>query len=714
MEGELRPRRAELPVPTIIEFLAATQLFSGVDRQTIVKIAPHVFAVEVPAGTVIVRAGAANPGIGLVYKGLATVREGDATIEDIAVGEAFGEIGTYLGTEQPYDIAAVDDSVVFLLSHDVVTQLATKIAAFSFAAARRLAARSITGQFPVRRSTPTTAPPPAAEPRPTRIAGKTTPPGLPIVDGRGTSPAVGAAEWRRGAIDDIRFVRVSSFDPTPELVATVPARLIQQHRLLPLALRDRQLTVGMVDPTNTASRLELQRVMATTDVVVVAISQDDFHEAYVRLRIDSVRPNRGSRPMDAIVAPEQLVFDIADQERDAKQPGPIGDEVVALASRVIAHAIERGASDVHVDHGAQGPRIRFRVQGQLYNWDQPVPAGHGKSLVARLKVLAGLDVTERRMPQDGRLAVRVGKREIDVRISTIPTSRGEKVALRVFEAASMLRPLETIFFDPAILDAVHLAIQRPYGAIVIAGPTGSGKTSSLYAALGERVRARPDTNVLTVEDPIEYRLAGVTQIQVNHAVDLGFAQVLRAMLRQDPDVIMVGEVRDNLTAQLALEAAMTGHLMLTSVHANNALGVIQRFEHLGCPRPLIGQSLGLVVVQRLARRLCPRCTTNELPPPIMLANLAAHGVIEAGREVSLPRAVGCAACNQTGYAGRVAVVEMLALDDGLRAEIMAGASVPTLERVATEAKLLYSFRRSALNLMARQMISPAEVLLTLA
>jgi type II secretory ATPase GspE/PulE/Tfp pilus assembly ATPase PilB-like protein len=686
--GESRPRRAELPIPTIIDFLAETPLFSGCDRSTIAKIAPHVFPVEVPSGMVIVRAGAPNPGIGVVYAGRAMVRDGDTIIENIAIGEAFGETGAFLGTNQPYEITAAQNSVVLLLSHDVVTQLATKIAAFSFAAARRLAARTVTGPVPIRRS-PSTGPMPVVEPR---LVRGTVPPGM----------------------DDIRFARVSTYDPTPELVATVPAKLIQQHRLLPLELRDRTLTVGMVDPTNTASRIELQRVMATTEVVVVAISQDDFHEAYVRLRIDPVRSSRGSRPMETVVAPDQLVFDQADQERDAKQPGPIGDEVVALASRVIAHAIERGASDVHVDHSVHGPRIRFRVQGQLYTWDQPIPAGHGKSLVARLKVLAGLDVTERRLPQDGRLGVRVGKREIDVRISTIPTSRGEKVALRVFEAANMLRPLETIFYDPAILDAVHLAIQRPYGAIVIGGPTGSGKTSSLYAALGERVRKRPDTNALTVEDPIEYRLAGVTQIQVNHAVDLGFAQVLRAMLRQDPDVIMVGEVRDNLTAQLALEAAMTGHLMLTSVHANNAIGVVQRFEHLGCPRPLIGQSLALVLVQRLARRLCPRCTTSEIPPPIVLANLAAHGVIEPGRELALPRAAGCTACNQTGYAGRVAVVEMLALDDALRAEIMAAAPVNALERVASEARLLHSFRRSALNLMAKQLISPAEVLLTLA
>jgi type II secretory ATPase GspE/PulE/Tfp pilus assembly ATPase PilB-like protein len=678
-EGGGRPRRVDLPPLTIVDFLTTTALFAGCDRGTIEKIGPHVFPYAVPAGVVIVRAGTPNPGIGFVFSGRALVRNTESILEEVAVGEAFGETGAFLAATTPHDVVAAQDSVILLVGHDVVKQLATKVAPFSFAAARRIAARAAT------------APPPARDRR------------------SSTSPAGGTASPG----DGIRFVRVSQYDPGPQVVATVPAKLIHKHRLLPLEMRDRTLTVGMVDPTNLASRMELQRVMSTSNVVVVAISVDDFNQAYERLRIDPVRGG-DTRPAESAVAPDQLIFDQADQEREAKQQGPTGDEIVALASRVIAHAIERGASDVHVDHTVQGPRIRFRVQGQLYTWDQRITSNHGKGLVARLKVLAGLDVAERRMPQDGRLGVRVGRREVDIRVSTIPTSRGEKVALRVFEAAIMQRPLETIFQDPAILEAVQVSIQRPYGAIVVAGPTGSGKTSTLYAAVGERMRTRPDTNVLTVEDPIEYRLAGVTQVQVNHAIDLGFAKVLRAMLRQDPDVIMVGEVRDEDTAQLALEAAMTGHVMLTSIHANNALGVVQRFEHLSCPRALIGQSLSLVLVQRLARRLCPRCTTTEVPPPIVLENLAVHGLADRERPAPLPRAVGCAECAQTGYSGRVAVVEMLSLDDTLRAQIMAGVPVTELERIATDARLLVSFRRSAQLLMTRRMISPAEALLTLA
>jgi type IV pilus assembly protein PilB len=677
------PRRAAIPPESIVTFLAGTPLFKACDRTTIERIAPHVFPAEVPQGTVIIRSGTPDPGIGFLYAGKAVVRQYDPqsgrpmVLEQITVGDAFGDTGAFTGTASPHDIVADVDSTVILLGHELVKQIAANVAAFSFAAARRLATKLATSPPPTRARTPSAGPPI-----------------VPSGDG------------------GVKFVRVSSYDPSQQVIELVPAKMIQQQRLLPLELRGKVLTIGMVDPLNSASRAELARVLSSVDVQVVAISQDDFNEAYVRLRIDSSRPSRGARAHDA-VPPEQLVFDVADQEREAKQAGIIGDEVVTMASRIVAHAIERGASDIHVENDAGGARIRFRVQGQLYDWDHAVPVSYIRGLIARFKVLAGLDITERRLPQDGRIGVRFGKREVDLRISTIPTSRGEKIALRMFEAATMQRPLEAIFHDNAVLDEVRAAIQRPYGAILVAGPTGSGKTSSLYAALGERKRTRPDTNILTVEDPIEYRLAGVTQVQVNHAVNLGFSQVLRAMLRQDPDVIMVGEVRDDDTAQLALEAAMTGHLLFTSLHANNAVGVIQRLENLGCSRPLIGQSIALLMVQRLARKLCQRCTSFEPPAPVMVDNLAVHGLIDRKAPKPLPRAVGCTDCNQTGYNGRVAVIEMMSINDNLRSLIMANISLAEIEKAAQASNDLISFRQSAIHLMSQQLISPSEALLTL-
>jgi type IV pilus assembly protein PilB len=684
---------------TVVDFLAGTTLFRGCDRGTIEKIAPHVFAAQVPANTIIVRAGTPDPGIGFLFSGCAVVRGIDVptgkpvVIEEVGVGDAFGETGAFLGTTQPHDVVAETDCTVLLLGHDLIQQIATKVAAFSFAAARRLAARVVT------------TPPP--NPRSTRMS---IPPVGSSLSGLASASSPGGSQ--PGGASDVRFVRVSAYDPGQAVLSLVPAKVIQQHRLLPLEQRDRMLLVGMVDPLNTASRAELQRVLQSVDVSIVAISQDDFNEAFVRLRIDSTRSGRSGRQTEPI-PPEALQFDIADQEREAKQVGMIGDDMVAMASRIIAQAIERGASDVHIENDVLGPRIRFRVQGQLYDWDQTVPSSYAKGLVARFKVLSGLDITERRLPQDGRIGLKVGRREVDIRVSTIPTSRGEKLALRVFEAATMSRPLESIFFDNRVLEAVRAVIQRPYGAIIIAGPTGSGKTSSLYGALAERKRTRPDTNILTVEDPIEYRLGGVTQVQVNHGVELTFAKVLRAMLRQDPDVIMVGEVRDQETAVLALEAAMTGHLLFTSIHANNAVGGIQRLENLGCGRPLIGQALATILVQRLARKLCSSCCAVELPPPIMIENLAAHGLIDRAAPPALPRAVGCSDCNGTGYNGRVAVVEMLQLNEPLRAQIMAEATLSEIEAAAAESGALVSFRRSAIHLMNRQLISPTEALLTL-
>ena len=675
------PRRITVDPAQVADFLASTPLFLACDRATIDKIAPHVFAAEVKAGTVIVRAGTTNPGIGFLYSGQATVKgtaaEGGEPIEAVVVGDSFGDTGAFLGTAQPWDVVAEQDCVVLLLGSELIAQIASRVAPFSFAAARRLARRVITTPPATRTRRVTTMPPPI-NPAPEGV---------------------------------IPFVRVAAYEPTAQILSMIPAKMVQQHRLLPLQLVDRKLTVGMVDPFNSSSRSELQRLLASVDVTVVAISQDDFNEAYVRLRLDSSRGARGQRIAETI-APESLVFDLIDQEREAKAVNVIGDEVVILSSRIIAHAIERGASDVHIELDVTGVRVRFRVQGQLHDWDHAVPAGYAKGLVARLKILAGLDITERRLPQDGRIGIKLGRREVDLRISTLPSSRGEKIALRVFEAAATMRPLESIFHDPRVLTAMRAAINRPYGAIVIAGPTGSGKTSSLYAALGERRRTRADTNLLTVEDPIEYRLSGITQVQVNHAVDLTFAKVLRAMLRQDPDAVMVGEVRDSETAQLAVEAAMTGHLLFTSLHANNSTGVIQRLENLGCSRPLIAQALALVLVQRLVRRLCQRCATVETPPPVMLENLVGHGLADPKAPPMLPKPVGCAECNHTGYAGRVAVIEMLQMGDAQRAQVMTGASMAELERKSLDSGALVSFRQSALFMMEQRLITPSEALLT--
>lgn len=690
--------RVALDSAKVAEFLSAIALFKGCERSIVDKIAPHIIAADFPAGSVIVRAASPDAGLGILFSGRAAVRQlnvtsgAASTIEEIRVGETFGEVSAVLGTGQANEIVADDDCVVLLLGKEVVSQLTSKIAPFSHALAKRLASRVVMASMSALRSGGAAPASAAAAPVLTLAPTATTP----------TAQA-----------DGVRFVRTTSFQINEKVLAMMPAKLVQQQRLLPLELRGKTLVVGMVDPFNAAAQADVRRTLSSVDVEFVAIGLDDFNEAFVRFRLDATAGSRG-RAVEP-VSPDAIAYDAADQEREApKAVNVIGDEVVHMVNRIVATGIERGASDIHVESDSTGVRVRYRIQGQLHDWEQFVAASFAKGLVARFKVLSGLDITERRLPQDGRLGLKVNRREIDLRVSTLPASRGEKVVMRLFEAATLMRPLEQVLIEPRVLQAFRAAINKPYGAMMIAGPTGSGKSSTLYAALGERKRTRPDTNIVTVEDPVEYRLSGITQVQTNPSVDLNFAKVLHALLRQDPDVIMVGEIRDEATATMALEAAMTGHLLFSSLHANNALGVVQRLENLKCSRALIGQSLGLVVVQRLARKLCPKCAAAEIPPPVLLESLAARGLADRAAPVPLPRAVGCADCNQTGYAGRVAVIEMLQLTDQVRAQIMADVPLGEIEKLATDAGSLVPFRRYASYLMSRNILTPTEALLTVA
>jgi len=677
----------------VAEFLTSTSLFRNVDRSVVEKVAPHLSVTEHDPQSAIVRAGTPDAPIGFLFSGRASIRQvnaatGAATVlEEVRVGDFFGDVAALLGTAQATEIHAEDACVVLGMGRDVLAQLSGKIAPFAHALAKRSAMRSVAAGVAALR------------------AG-----GAAASNAAVTVPAIPSAV-APAPVDGIRFVRASAYDTSDKVIALVPAKAIAQYRLLPLELRGKTLTVGMVDPFNSPAISELRRILTAIELDIVAISADEFNEAFIRFRID---PATASRQQLAITSPEQLVFETNVDEPPAKQAAVMGDEVVQLASRILATAIDRHASDIHVEAESSGVKVRFRIQGSLQDWETFVAGSFAKGLVARLKVLSGLDITERRLPQDGRIGLRVGKREVDLRVSTLPTLRGEKVVMRLFEAANLMRPLEAIFVEQKTLSMVRDVLNRPYGAMVVAGPTGSGKSSTLYACLNERRKARPDSNVVTVEDPIEYRLPGCTQVQVNHSVDLGFARVLRAFLRQDPDVIMVGESRDPETATLALEAAMTGHLLFTSLHANNAISALQRLENLGCSRTLIAQSVSLVVVQRLARKLCPRCVKSDVPPPIMLESLAARGLADKAAAVAMPRAVGCGECNGTGYSGRVAVLEALEIKDNQKNMLMAGMPLGDIEKNAVEAGALTPFRRYASLLMARNLISPSEALLVVA
>lgn len=687
------------------EFLAKTLLLRECDAAVIAKVTPHLMISEHPAGATLVRAGSAADGISILRRGRATASLVHATtgastsLETINAGDHFGDVGALTRAAHPYTVVADEACVVLRMKPDLVDALLSRVPQFSLAVARRLAARSVQlGVITLRAG----ATPPSAMRAPT--------PGLGVDGPRRPVPVPAAAE-AAGAV--IPFVEVADYDPAPKVVGMLPAKLILQHRAVPLRLQGNRLLVGMVLPRNAAALADLRRVLHAVDFEVAAISLEDFAHTVLRLKLDGARGPESTRDSTAVISPESLTYDAADSEREAdKAVRVVGDEVVRAVNRIIAAALSRDASDIHIEPEAGGVKVRYRVHGMLQDWSESPPPSFAKGIAARLKVLSGLDITNTRTPQDGRIGLAAGSREIDLRISTLPSSRGEKVVLRVFEGAGMMRPLEQIFSDAGSLNAVRKALQRPHGAIIVAGATGSGKSSTLYSLLNERRRARPDTNVMLIEDPIEYRLPGVTQVQIS--AGLGFSQVLRAALRQDPDVIAVGETRDAATAHMALEAAMTGHLVLTSMHANDVASVLQRLESLECSRTLIAEAVSFVVVQRLARRLCPACVRLDPPPPALLESLVARRLVERGSQVALPRPAGCDLCQQTGYQGRVAVVEWWQVTTEARDSLVAGALHTDVLRAAAEAKAFQSFRHNATYLMARKVLGTSEALMAVA
>ncbi|TMA21898.1 MAG: cyclic nucleotide-binding domain-containing protein, partial [Deltaproteobacteria bacterium] len=649
--------RVKVPADKILPFLAKAALFKTCAKEVLAKVAPLLQGLECAEGSELVTAGKTNDGIGILFSGKAQVllpaHGGELIpVEDVDAGDHFGEVGALLGKPSPYFVIASQSSRVLWLPSATVQSLVSNVPAIGEALSRRLTERVVTFAGVEKAAGPEVM---------TDIESQL----LETVN-----PAVEATPLQvlHPEPDDsgaIHYAEIRDFDLSPSVLSMVPTKLVRSFRLLPVKLTGNVLTVGMVNPRDNAALAELKRTLQTVEIAPVAIGLEDFNSALVRLKLDDSGKMRTATA--AKINPDSFQFEtIAEQERDSATARTVGDDAIRLVNRIIAAGIERDASDIHIEPTAQNFRVRFRTNGMLQDWSENIPASTSlKGITARIKVLAGLDITERRLPQDGRIGLTVGKRDIDLRVSTLPANRGEKIALRILEAAGSTRQLEQIFFDTTVLSATRKALNRPYGGIVIAGPTGSGKTSTLYSLLNERKVTRPDTNIIMVEDPIEYRLPGVTQVQVNTAAGLGFAQVLRAMLRQDPDVIVLGEMRDQESALLALEAAMTGHLLLTSVHANNAIAALARLENLGCGRALIAQSVVLVLVQRLVRKLCSACRKLDVPAPALMESLVARKIVDS-REQALPRAVGCDACGGSGYVGRAVVVEALQITDSVR------------------------------------------------
>ena len=501
------------------------------------------------------------------------------------------------------------------------------------------------------------------------------------------------------------YVEITEKDVEHQAASLVDRRVLRKHGALPLRVEDGRLVVAMSDPANFYALEDLAMLSGHPIRPVVALE-------------DEIR-----RVFDRAFAIGQEVSDILEEAAGGsfvEDSGEVelgvdaGSEeapIVRLVGAVLQRAVGEGASDIHIEPRAKELTVRLRVDGVLREV-MSVPSKLQAGVIARLKILGNLDIAERRVPQDGRFAARSGGQKIDLRVASLPTVFGEKVVLRLLDTSSVEANLTKLGFAGRDLERFEEVFRRPYGTILVTGPTGSGKSTTLYATLAEL--NSPDKNIITVEDPVEYRMPGINQIQVNPKAGLTFASGLRSILRADPDVVMIGEIRDFETAKISVEAALTGHMVLATLHTNDAPSAVARLTDMGVEPFLTASAVDCVIAQRLARRLCERCKAPAKIEGELLEKTLnfPFGLLAEGEEPSFYRPVGCDRCGGTGYKGRLGIYEMMVVDDHIREMVLHRASAGEIARAAEQEGGMLRLRADGLLKAARGVTTIEEVLRT--
>jgi len=505
----------------------------------------------------------------------------------------------------------------------------------------------------------------------------------------------------------IPAIQISQLDIDPEVLKLVPAQVARKYEVLPVQRAGNQLTLAMADPTNVFA-VDDVGFMTNLQVVPVVASQGAIRKAIDRLYEQGTGLSEVISELEASQADVELVegeedtwakFDIFELKESADEA-----PVVRLINMVFVDAIRRGASDIHLEPYEKVFRVRFRMDGVLHEIMTP-PKRLEAALTSRVKIMANLDIAERRLPQDGRIKLRFNQREIDLRVSTLPTIFGEKTVMRILDKEALQLDLGILGFDPWSLEQFGKAIRQPYGMILITGPTGSGKTTTLYSAI--HTINSPDVNIMTAEDPVEYNLKGVNQCQINEDIGRTFAAALRSFLRQDPDIILVGETRDLETAQIGIRAALTGHLVLTTLHTNDCPSTVARLLDMGIPPFLVSSALTVILAQRLGRKVCKDC---KQPYDADEETLVPYGHVSQGLgKVQFYKGKGCPACSFTGMKGRVAIYEVMPITDEMRGLIL--KNVPTAEiRELALAQGMKTLRQNGLQKVLEGVTTVEEVL----
>jgi len=463
-------------------------------------------------------------------------------------------------------------------------------------------------------------------------------------------------------------ITLGHFTPDPPLLDLAPREVLTRHHMLPLHRCGRMLTMAMGDPFDVIGLVTVHDLSGLEVVPVVAPEREitDLLQRFTR------EPTQGLEDILRDVAESDVEFGPGQQEDvsleemlESAEEAP----VIRIVNSIMVEGLRKRASDIHIEPMEKIVRLRYRIDGMLC--ESPSPPKHLQAAIAsRIKIMSNLNIAERRVPQDGRFKIKAVGKEVDIRVSFLPTVHGEKIVMRILDKTSLAPNLEALQLDPRSLANLRYAISQPHGMILVTGPTGSGKTTTLYSALQELNQM--DVNIITVEDPVEYQLGGINQVQVHTEIGLTFAAGLRSILRQDPDIVLIGEIRDNETAAIAVQAALTGHLVLSTLHTNDAAGAIARLIYMGIEPFLLASSLLMTQAQRLYRRLCPACKqVREVPEELLRANRLEPEVF---RGATLYNAHGCPKCNNSGYRGRGALMEILPAEDDIRTLILKNAS----------------------------------------
>jgi type IV pilus assembly protein PilB len=486
------------------------------------------------------------------------------------------------------------------------------------------------------------------------------------------------------------------------LTSLIPQNLAVKHWLVPIVKSDNALTVAMADPSNLVALNDIKFITGLDIQVKVApesqikIVQEKLYENAVSY--DSILGDIDGNDVEVIELGDDI--DINELEK-ATEDAP----VVKLVNAILTDAIKKGASDIHVEPYEKIFRVRFRIDGILYEIMKPPPKLKN-AITSRLKIMADLDIAERRLPQDGRIKLKLGNnKEMDFRVNVLPTLFGEKVVLRLLDKSNLQLDMEKLGFYPSQLTDFKEAIEKPHGMVLVTGPTGSGKTTTLYSALAALNKI--GTNISTAEDPVEFNLMGINQAQMHDDIGFNFASALRAFLRQDPDVIMVGEIRDYETAEIAIKASLTGHLVLSTLHTNDAPSTVSRLLNMGVEPFLVASSINLIVAQRLARKICNECKYEVNISPEVLVNIGIPA--SEAKHIKAYQGKGCDHCAGTGYKGRVALYEVMPMKDELREFVLNGASTAELKREASRIGML-TLRASGLARLKEGLTTVEEVL----